>query len=669
MWMMMQCTLSCKKEEVNRYSSLTVPHEVSQDNETRIYSTAKEQTGSMLRDSVNEIILKRTVLGETRENPFTVEQMAAAHRFLYGSDVQAMPTTDLYVKFMPTTEEDILALEATGWIFFDFPLERKVIEMGDYYQTTEEGSYPVLYAVIKPNEAMPQVDYEILNNLYLDMSDPLLVATSLKLTGNESEIDNVIPPIYPGTPPYEALEVPCGEDFECDPDCKVKVVIDDSTWPFTYTCECDCSGDGDGGYFSCCGNVVDPGYPAGCVRVEDTELSTHLDFETYLPVRRVQVVLWNGWFRLETTETDDNGCWVSDKTFNSFYMWIRFKNHRHKIRGFTIHRIQVQISLPLGLGVNFGLPVLGYNNPVTDFVDHFSFPSRDIRVFYDMWASNEQGTRKHLYWGAATVNNANHEMHTYTANDGINSPPNGLDIMVGTSNGDGMTLMNSKQIGRRLISGILLGGIPTRLTPQIQIPSKLPDVYIGIFHFHSDFQKFLSYHELTHASHFTNVTNLYWDLLITAETNAWLASGNPHGNANSTGAGIIAVCESWAEHNGKLYAHRTYGGDHSLNFIASWLELLEQSRNESLNHIPVGYYNDLSDGIDLNEEVGDTFRANRNRGSLRDAVEGFTYAQMFQCLTDLTLNPGIFTDKLIHDFLNTTNNTEADVRALFDEYK
>lgn len=78
----------------------------------------------------------------------------------------------------------------------------------------------------------------------------------------------------------------------------------------------------------------------------------------------------------------------------------------------------------------------------------------------------------------------------------------------------------------------------------------------------SDQLKSLAYHEIAHASHYSQVGSGYWVQLVIAELGASAVDVNqPHGNANSPGAGIMAICESWAEYiGGHHYVHRTYGG-------------------------------------------------------------------------------------------------------------
>src|SRR6187399_135891 len=48
-----------------------------------------------------------TTLGPTRENPYTVENFTAAYNELYDPDISSLPITDYYIKFTPTTHEEV----------------------------------------------------------------------------------------------------------------------------------------------------------------------------------------------------------------------------------------------------------------------------------------------------------------------------------------------------------------------------------------------------------------------------------------------------------------------------------------------------------------------------------------------------------------------------------
>lgn len=126
----------------------------------------------------------KTVLGNLRTNPFTVENMATAHRDLYNSSVNKMPVTHRYIKFMPADEEEYRELMNMDLVFYDYPLEYEVLEMGDYYQDITGNNFPVLYSIVKNGVMLPDVPYQVVDELYLDRSDPLLIAKSFINTGN-----------------------------------------------------------------------------------------------------------------------------------------------------------------------------------------------------------------------------------------------------------------------------------------------------------------------------------------------------------------------------------------------------------------------------------------------------------------------------------------------------
>jgi hypothetical protein len=60
---------------------------------------------------------KRTVLGEVRNNPYTVESILQAHVNLYGDCETSIKTTDLYVKFEPLTLDEMVLLEKSEEFF------------------------------------------------------------------------------------------------------------------------------------------------------------------------------------------------------------------------------------------------------------------------------------------------------------------------------------------------------------------------------------------------------------------------------------------------------------------------------------------------------------------------------------------------------------------------
>ncbi len=135
----------------------------------------------------------RTQLGAQRENPYTTTRVAAAHRSLYGSQITEMDPTHFYVQFTPQSLDDIRRLEATDETFYDFPLDYEVIQLGEYYQELGPEDFPIWYAVVPAGFDYPEVDHQVLADLYLDQSDPLLIAESFRLTGQADLIHSDIP--------------------------------------------------------------------------------------------------------------------------------------------------------------------------------------------------------------------------------------------------------------------------------------------------------------------------------------------------------------------------------------------------------------------------------------------------------------------------------------------
>jgi hypothetical protein len=171
-----------------------------------------------------------------------------------------------------------------------------------------------------------------------------------------------------------------------------------------------------------------------------------------------------------------------------------------------------------------------------------------------------------------------------------------------------------------------------------------------------------------HSSHFTNTSNAFWVDVMVAETNAHFATGSPHGNATFADADIIAVAESWAEHLARSFADLKYGTNVSISSYSSYKRWLEHQRNEKTNHIPIGLYHDLIDGINTTEQAGDGYWGNYNIGTVNDNVIGLSNAQLFNLLNTSTTSPSSFIQKVKTSGIIQSPNTTNDVDNLFNSY-
>ncbi len=596
----------------------------------------------------------RTVLGNLRKNPFTTLNMATAYNNLYDSSIQEMPTTDLYVEFHPKSISDMEALYATDYVFYDFPLEYELISLGDYYDKAEGEDFPTLYAVVPPNFSITNVSYTVLAKLYLSNSNPRLNAEALRITGNAGEINN-----YTGF----NLEEVADEDMgiipiqpECDPGCvaKLRLVSQANSSPI-WEWYCDCTPPPPS---TSCNPYPNKRKPSGVVRVEDSQLSQN-GTSSFLPVKDVEVIVKDTWFSSIVVNTSSSGCWrVNQKLYGRAWISVRFRNNRCNIRG-------------TGSGFK---AIWRWLTPLKYRVASLWGPNfQNIEVNFHNWSSN--GSKAHMCWGAATVNNALHDFYIYASQEGINTPPQNLSIFVGRNHRFGASTM-AKKMGTTLFATAVAGklnnnhlwmnffaDLPSICFTSATVTSIFPDVYIGIDFKLSDELKELAYHELAHSSHYTKVGNSFWQALVVAEADA-----NGHGDASSTDAGRIALCESWDEHIGRTFADKTYGNDPWFSIYQNYDEYLEHQRNEISNHIPIGYYHDLIDGINTTEQAGDGYWGNVNPGTINDNISGLTNQQLFSLFDNTVTSPTIYTTKLINSGYINGSNTTTGINNLFNSY-
>ena len=146
-----------------------------------------------------------------------------------------------------------------------------------------------------------------------------------------------------------------------------------------------------------------------------------------------------------------------------------------------------------------------------------------------------------------------------------------------------------------------------------------------------------------------------------------------HGNAAFADADIIAVAESWALHIELTFADMTYGtnawfnGSQNITYT-SYIQLLEHVKNETQNHIPIGLYYDLIDGINTTEIAGDGDWGTTNTGTINDNVSGLTNAQLFNLLDANTTSPTIFIQRVNSSGIVQFPNTTSGINNLFNSY-
>lgn len=559
----------------------------------------------------------QTILGGVKNNPYELSNMQAAYKSLvpYWQEMGRSPninvtTTHKLLKFEATTAESFKKLMTDdNLILFDYPLNYEVVEMGDfYYSSNSTTDFPAMWAIVDVGTSIPSIPYSVVEEYAYIFSHPVVVAESFRLTGHSNftndyisgeEWDNEDPEAIPG--PNQRPD--CGPGWEAyvtnphdHPDLwvwacrKINTVTQDN---------------------NACGCPIpwNPREPAGCVNVEND-----VDEEG---VSRVKVLIADNWGQfLSPIErfTDENGCWRTHKNYSkNVWVWVRFQNEFSYERS---HR-------------NWG-HVNEFLAPIRNYVGKFGEPHNNIHRHYPKWT--QQDSKAQIYWGAATVNNQVQVFRDWVAaQPGVAQVPK-LDIYLVDDRGAGACLMS----GHRS-SGFLATTIA-------------PDVTIGLFRGanatrREDMDE-LSYHEFAHASHFMQVGQGWYNTLINQElVNAiqWdqprnLFGGEPWGQGNEPNAGHVALAESWAD-----------------NIMTDIMNVPQENVVLENGYIPMGLYEDLADDM-----VDPVWR-------VRDNVMGYTTEQMSN-----GMNANVTTVAEYRDFLSPllpAGNTQQALTDLFDDYQ
>lgn len=150
--------------------------------------------------SGSEVYHDMIVLGERLDDPYSVKNVEAALAETYPTKAGriVVKATDLYVRFLPSSQEEYRRLEAAGLNLTDHPLDYKIVREGDYYHdpSLDEDEITWQYAVVRPDFRFPAgIRYEILDECYIAENDAMTRADdeidwslvereAFRLTGN-----------------------------------------------------------------------------------------------------------------------------------------------------------------------------------------------------------------------------------------------------------------------------------------------------------------------------------------------------------------------------------------------------------------------------------------------------------------------------------------------------
>lgn len=573
--------------------------------------------------------LTQTILGyQLNGNPYSVATMQQAAINLYGNN-NGITANKKYVRFRPVNEDQVQLLQESDLELFDYPLDRDVVEEGDYYVQAglTEADNPWLYTVVDLNYTAPAgITYEELQQLYVPDDDLLLEDEALRLTGNP--LDESCGGISYRPP------VPCEID-PCGPACPP---LEDNP----------CGGGGGGGSDI----PTNPRKPSGQIVVWDS------NFDRNVPVRQTRVIA-RRWFKIETMYTNDQGRFQSRKRFrNKVNVFVKFLNNN----------IRVTRAL--------GNPVTRTLFPMKRGIGIYSGNLNNINFTFER--GNLTTSRTHRYWWAAQLMNAYLEYNEMATAEGTGqlSPlplSNKLRVVLtrwSFLSGSGATPMNTHRLFPGQVSADYIRFFfvnPTNVALASLYNAflngalfKSVDMGLGFntnFFWESNRVKGLMYHEMTHTAHFAKVGDSWWSDFVAAESFTLAANGftsptAPYGLGNDGAiSDIISVGESYAEHLSQVFCQIRYG---ALNNFNTWVT--KQGSTYSFDSPVLGlgaHFNALED-----------FNPNRTNDPFRWIPEGIYY-DLFDNRNDDFFNPAFPFDNVVgytdQQFFNALDN---DVRSM-----
>jgi len=137
-----------------------------------------------------------TILGDVYNNPYSIPNMTAAFNYIYFISITTITTTHYYVRFKPTDAIQCGILDSLDLDLYDYPLDRQVVQDGDYwpeaYTGLSSGEYPWLYTVVPKNFDFPsEVQRETLAPLHIPDDNTTLEDEAFYITDN-SVCDSIV---------------------------------------------------------------------------------------------------------------------------------------------------------------------------------------------------------------------------------------------------------------------------------------------------------------------------------------------------------------------------------------------------------------------------------------------------------------------------------------------
>lgn len=474
--------------------------------------------------TINQEQLTPVILGEKLENPFSVKNMQKALNSLIeetdelenagvskrNAEILEISPTDWYICFKVDSTQFHTLISDTTLALSQVPLDREIIQHGDYLEEFQKSEIKTLYTTVKPGYTNPNgIDFEILEELFIPENS--------ELYSEDSEVEK-----------RSLSSDYFGDDF-------VSLLLKKS---FTIT--------GNERFLASTSQVEKRQliqgkktsyYPEGKISFQTTK--------GYEPVKGVKIVMWR-WFTRINAVTDKNGYFISTTKLNKilignnvqYYMNMTGQNGNQK------WHLDANLFGVLCFWVNEYN--LGSGSP--DYVE------------FKIDAS-------HKAWRQCLANNAIYDYVTYVRSEGLTLPPNNLRIAVGDNGVACSAPLFNKYFNAEF--EVLLNLAETiinyHISPKVLYLSELippltllkPDIMVNCTNDYEEYNSVYSsiWHELNHGAHLQAMINnkgkdfatKYWTTVVHQEAfNSLKDMKNTYGQKGDDNWEYIALAEGWA---------------------------------------------------------------------------------------------------------------------------
>jgi len=520
----------------------------------------EKETNQELKNSQNSSIpvsdgstYKATVLGPKLKNPFQIDTMRKAFKFLTGEQCN-LPITHRYVRFLPSNQSEYDSLKKDKEMeLYEIPFDHQILELGDYYQSPgipiEQITWQ--YTVLPISKPLPNfVTYEVLDNLFIPTEQ------NLNQCNTSTSVDEIERKTFEMTNNLD-------EYMNNELDNKTNTNSTSTTKrAVRYN-------------------------PFGQINTTNTQLGT-------VSVRNVKVRS-RRWFNISKTWTNNTGnFFINERYRGRVHIDLEFTNNNATIRGIRGARIwQIVDAVDVEVG---------------------EFRNRNMEnISFTIVNSNNVTSETKRRWMSAAACNALEEYRDLATFNNIATPPSDLNIWLTTEitvNDAGSAPMlkriaNTSALNSFITFKLVQTGHVAFAAIKVILEQFPPDISYGYNttnanNLLSDQIAELFYHEFAHASHYSQVGNNYWAIYI-----GYILANNGYGNINTTGSARIEISEGWADFVGHNFSHARYGLNFSIvDNYRNTIDLF-QPRPISFPFNSGGTMHDMTDVMELNGAIRD----------------------------------------------------------------